>query len=184
LLNVEDWAEIRRQHLAEGIPIKEIARRLGLARHAVHDAVRSSTPPRYERRRAGSAVDAVEPDIRCLLTPHPRMPASIIAERIGWTRGMTVSGSGRRAAPGGPAARPGRAHRVPAGRARPVGPVVPAGRRPGRVARPPVLVGVAGYSHWIVARMNPSRQSHDCSSVILACLVDLGRVPRAGVYDN
>jgi hypothetical protein len=27
---VEDWAEIRRLHRAEGVPIKEIARRLGL----------------------------------------------------------------------------------------------------------------------------------------------------------
>jgi transposase len=55
---------------------------------------------------------------------------------------------------------------------------------PGRVARPPVLVGVAGYSRWIVGRMIPSRESHDLLLGHLACLVDLGRVPRAGVYDN
>ena len=30
---MEDWAEIRRLHRAEGVPIKEIARRLGIARN-------------------------------------------------------------------------------------------------------------------------------------------------------
>lgn len=87
---MEDWAEIRRLHLAEGIPIKEIARRLGLARNTVREAVRSATPPRYERKAAGSAVDAVEADIRRLLARYPRMPATVIVERIGWQRGMTV----------------------------------------------------------------------------------------------
>jgi hypothetical protein len=38
----------------------------------------------------GSAVDAVEPDIRRLLGEHPRVPATEIAERLGWTRGMSV----------------------------------------------------------------------------------------------
>jgi transposase len=188
LLTVEDWAEIRRLHLAEGVPIKEIARRLGLARNTVREAVRSSMPPRYERRSSGSAVDAVEPDIRRLLAAHPRMPATVIAERVGWDRGITVL-------------------RERVAELRPVYlPADPAGRtayRPGelaqwdlwfppadvpigpdRVARPPVLVGVAGYSRWIVARMIPSREAHDLLLGHLACLVDLGRVPRAGVYDN
>ncbi len=70
---MEDWAEIRRLHLAEGIPIKEIARRLGLARNTVREAVRSTTPPKYERRATGSAVDTVEPDIRRLLAAHGTM---------------------------------------------------------------------------------------------------------------
>jgi len=30
MLDVEDWAEIRRLHVAEGMPIKQIARRLGI----------------------------------------------------------------------------------------------------------------------------------------------------------
>lgn len=56
--------------------------------------------------------------------------------------------------------------------------------REGRTARLPVLVGVAGYPRWIVGQMIPSRERHDLLSGHLACLVDLGRVPRAGVYDN
>ena len=35
-------------------------------------------------RRAGSIVDKVEPRIRELLQVYPRMPATVIAERIGW----------------------------------------------------------------------------------------------------
>ena len=42
---MEDWAEIRRLHRAEGLGIKTIARRLGLARNTVRAALRSETPP-------------------------------------------------------------------------------------------------------------------------------------------
>lgn len=38
----------------------------------------------------GSAVDAVEVQIRELLRETPTMPATGIAERIGWERGLTV----------------------------------------------------------------------------------------------
>ena len=36
---MEDWAEIRRLHRAEGMAIKAIARRLGLARNTVRAAL-------------------------------------------------------------------------------------------------------------------------------------------------
>jgi len=35
-------------------------------------------------------VDEVEPRVRELLRVFPTMPATVIAERIGWTRGLTV----------------------------------------------------------------------------------------------
>ena len=35
-------------------------------------------------------VDAVEPQIRALLTEWPTMPATVIAERVGWERSLTV----------------------------------------------------------------------------------------------
>ncbi len=53
-----------------------------------------------------------------------------------------------------------------------------------QVGRPPVIVGVSGYSRWIAARMIPSRQVHDVLGGHLACLIELGGVPRKGVYDN
>ena len=90
MIALEDWAEIRRLHRAEGMPIKEIARRLGLARNTVRAALRAEGPPSRERGPRGSAVDEVESAIRALLAEFPRMPATVIAERIGWTRSLTI----------------------------------------------------------------------------------------------
>jgi transposase len=87
---VEDWAEIRRLHRAEGLAIKLIARTLGISRNTVRAAIASDGPPRYERRPAGSAVDAFEPRIREQLQGCPTMPATVIAERIGWERSIRV----------------------------------------------------------------------------------------------
>ena len=45
VINVEDWAEIRRLNRAERLGIKAIARRLGIARNTVRAALRSDAPP-------------------------------------------------------------------------------------------------------------------------------------------
>ena len=188
MLSMEDWAEIRRLHRAEGVPIKEIARLMGLARNTVRTAVRSDAPPSYERKARGSGVDAHEPAIRRLLAEFPRMPATVIAERIGWTGGRTV-------------------FRERVAELRPIYlPADPCQRtdyRPGELAQwdlwfpepripldhgqeamLPVIVGVSGYSRVIVARMIPTRRVHDILLGHLACLLVLGGVPRKGVYDN
>jgi len=60
VLSVEDWAEIRRLHRAEGLPIKMIARTLGVSRNTVRAALAANGPPRYVRKPAGSAVDAFD----------------------------------------------------------------------------------------------------------------------------
>jgi hypothetical protein len=44
----------------------------------------------FDRKPRPSAVDAVEPEIRGLLAEFPRMPATVIAERIGWNRSLTI----------------------------------------------------------------------------------------------
>ena len=62
MLGVEDWAEIRRLHRAEGLPIKLIARTLGVSRNTVRAALASDEPPRYERPPRPSVVDGVELD--------------------------------------------------------------------------------------------------------------------------
>ena len=60
MIDVDDWAEIRRLHFAENLGIKTIARRLEVSKNTVRLAVRSDGPPRYERQRKGSLVDAFE----------------------------------------------------------------------------------------------------------------------------
>jgi transposase len=79
LIEVEDWAEIRRLPRAEKLGTRTIAKRLGVARNTVREALRSDLPPRYVRRSPGSIVDAVEAKIRELLTDFPEMPATVIA---------------------------------------------------------------------------------------------------------
>jgi transposase len=88
VLSVEDWAEIRRLHRAEGLSIKMISRVMKMSRNTVRAALASGAPPKYQRRPAPSIVDAFEPRIRELLTAFPTMPATVIAERVGWTRGQ------------------------------------------------------------------------------------------------
>ena len=84
MLNVEDWAEIRRLHRAEGVPIKEIARRLGVARNTVRAALGSDGPPRYERARRGSVADTYEPQVRALLRRRYRWVATAHERRPGF----------------------------------------------------------------------------------------------------
>lgn len=90
MIRVEDWAEIRRLRLAEEVPIRVIARTLGVSRNAVRRALACDRPPKYERPPRGSAVDDFEPAIRGLLLATPTMPATVIAERIEWTRSSSI----------------------------------------------------------------------------------------------
>ena len=86
----EDWAEIRRLHKSEQMSIKAIVRKTGLARNTVRAALASDTPPKYARGPARSMLDGYEPRIRALLAEFPSMPATVIAERIGWTNSSSV----------------------------------------------------------------------------------------------
>ena len=91
----EDWAEIRRLHRSEQMSIKAIVRRTGLARNTVRSALASDTPPKYQRGPVGSVVDDFELRIRALLAEFPSMPATVIAERIGWPHSSSVLAAGR-----------------------------------------------------------------------------------------
>jgi transposase len=191
VLSVEDWAEIRRLHRAEGVPVKAIARLLGISRNTVRAAIASDAPPRYERRPAGSVVDAVEPRIRELLAVYPTMPATVIAERIGWDRGLTVLKDRVREL------RPVYLPPDPASRTSYVAgeiaqcdfwfpPVeLPVGfgqaRRPAQL---PVLTMVTGYSRWASAVLIPSRQAEDLFAGWWQLIEGLGAVPRVLVWDG
>lgn len=45
VIDVEQWAEIRRLHNSKGVPIKESSRRLGVARNTVRSALSSAEAP-------------------------------------------------------------------------------------------------------------------------------------------
>jgi transposase len=177
----------RRLHFSGKLGIKTIARRLGLARNTVRAAVRSERPPAYQRHRRGSAVDAVEDEIRQLLRDTPTMPASVIAERIGWERGMTVLRE--RVAELRPACRlPDPCQRT---EYRPGDyaqydlwfPDVDIPVADDEVGRFPVFVGVSCHSQFLAARMIRTRQAHDVLGGHVHCLGRFGATPRTGVYD-
>jgi transposase len=93
LVDVERWAELRREHFVRGVSIKELARRTGLSRNTVRAAVRSSVPPRYERERAGSKLDPFKEEIHELLRRDATMPGQRIRELIaplGFEGGKTI----------------------------------------------------------------------------------------------
>jgi transposase len=85
VLSVEDWAEIRRLYRSEQMPIKAVARVLGCSKNTVKRALAADGPPRYQRAGPGSVVEEVEPWIRELLGAWPWMPATVIAEWVGWS---------------------------------------------------------------------------------------------------
>jgi len=187
-MTVEDWAEIRRLHRVEGMAIKAIARKLRVSRNAVRRALARGAPPKYERPARGSLVDEVEPLIRELLVTCPRMPATVIAERIGWKHSLTVLKDRVRVLrpyylPADPATRTtyDAGSRVQCDLWFP--PVdVPLGA--GQVGSPPVLVMVSGYSRMIFAMMLPSRQAPDLIAGHWALLQSMGAVPGELVWDN
>jgi len=90
VLSVEDWAEIRWLRRAEGMPIKQVARVVGVSKNTVKRAPAADGPLRYQRPPRGSVVDAAEPRIRELLAAWLSMPATVVAERVGWQRSIRV----------------------------------------------------------------------------------------------
>jgi hypothetical protein len=84
VITLEDWALIRRLHYGEKVPKAVIARQLGISRNTVAKALVAESPPKYERPPAGTAFDAVEQQVRALLADAPFMPATVLAERVGW----------------------------------------------------------------------------------------------------
>ena len=185
---MEDWAEIRRLHRAEGVPIKEIARRLGIARNTVRAALRSEGPPQYKRISRGCVADAFEPQIRALLAEWPRMPGPVIAQRIGWPYSMS------------PLKKRLMQLRPEYAGVDPVDRVV---YEPGQIAQCdlwfpetripvaagqervlPVLVMTLGFSRFLTATMIPSRQAGDILSGMWQLISGIGRVTKQLVWDR
>ena len=90
MIILDEWAEIRRLHRSEDLPVKAIARKLGVSKNTVRRALRAQDVLRCRRAPRGSIADAAEPEIREQLRLCPTMPATVVAERIGWDRSITV----------------------------------------------------------------------------------------------
>jgi transposase len=190
-LSGEDWAEIRRLHRAERMPVKVIARVLGCSKNTVKKALAAEGPPAYRRSRIGSVVDAVEPRIRELLQACPTMPATVIAERIEW--GYSIRTLSARVAELRPVyLRPDPASRTSylAGEIAQCDFWFPPIRLPvgfgqtRTAAQLPVLTMITGYARWASGLLLPTRQAGDLYAGWWRLLQQLGAVPRVLVWDG
>ncbi len=187
MISVEDWALIRRL-IADGVPQRQAARDLGIGRSTIERALASDRPPRYARPSVSTAFTPFEPLVRQLLIATPDMPATVLAERVGWTGSITwFRDNVRRLRP---------QHR----------PIDPADRlmwSPGDAAQCdlwfppkkipledgttkvlPVLVITVAHSRFMLARMIPTRHTQDLLLGMWELLAQLGRVPRRLIWDN
>jgi len=173
------------------MPIKVIARVLGCSKNTVKSALAAERPPKYSRRSVVSIVDEVEPRIRELLAAYPTMPATVIAERVGWSRSIRTL-SGRVAE-----LRPVYLPPDPAGRTSYVAGEIgqhdfwfpdielPVGCGQTRTATQlPVLTMISGYSRWLSAVLIPTRTAEDLFTGWWEHLQSLGAVPRVLVWDG
>jgi transposase len=191
VLGVEDWAEIRRLRRAEGMPIAQVARVMGVSRNTVKAALASDGPPKYERAAKETLADVFEPRIRELLKAYPSMPATVIGERIEWPYSIrTLSGRVAELRPAYVPPDPASRTSYVAGEIAqcdfwfpPV--MVPVGFGQVRAAKQlPVLTMVTGYSRWLSAVLVPSRHAEDLFAGWQQLIEGLGAVPRVLVWDG
>lgn len=173
---------------AEGVPKARIAARLGISRTTVVKAVASDAPPKYVRTSAATSFAPFEAKVRQLLEGDAELPATVLAERVGWTGSITwFRENVKRLRP---------EHRK----------IDPADRlvwEPGDAAQCdlwfpprkipledgtsrllPVLVITAAHSRFIAGRMIPTRKTEDLLLGSWELIAGLGRVPRRLIWDN
>lgn len=184
---MEDWALIRRL-AAEGVPKARIAQRLGISRTTVIKAVGSDAPPRYERSPGPSSFTVFEPRVRALLAEVPDMPATVLAERVGWTGSIRwFRDNVKRLRPEHRPIDPADRISWAAGDAAQCDLWFPPRKIPledGSIKLLPVLVITATYSRFVTGRMIPTRKTEDLLLGSWELIQQLGRVPRRLIWDN
>lgn len=188
MITLDDWATIRHRYANEKISKRELAKQLGISRGTVDRALAAETAPRYERKPAGSSFDAFEREVRRLLAGTPTMPATVLAERVGWSGSSSlfrakVAVIRPEYAPADPADRlvhaPGKA--VQCDLWFPHEPL-PLGY--GQEGKPPVLVMTSTYSGFVQARMIPTRTTEDLLGGMWELIREADAVPARLVWDN
>lgn len=184
---MEDWALIRRL-VADGVPQRRVAKDLGVGRSTVARALASDRPPKYERPAVPTSFTPFEPGVRQLLKDTPDMPATVIAERVGWTGSVTwFRDNVRRLRPEHRPVDPSDRLRWLPGDAAQCDLWFPPKKIPledGSKVLLPVLVITAAHSRFMVGRMIPTRHTADLLLGMWVLLQQLGRVPRRLIWDN
>jgi transposase len=191
VLDVERWAELRREHFVRGVGIKELARRYGIDRNTVRRAVRSEVAPRYQRPPGASKLDPFREEIHELLRQDPRLPGVRVRELIeplGFVGGKTIVDdylreirplflkprSFQRTV-----YRPGEVCQFDLWHTTEP---VPVGH--GQARQGYVVIAALGYSRVGVGALVFSRQAADVLWGVARCLWSLGALPRVLVWDR
>ena len=188
MITLDVWAQIRHRYATEKISKRELAKQLGVSRGTVDRALEAERPPKYERKPGGSSFDAYAPQVRAFLVRTPTMPASVLAERVGWTGSASlfrdkVRGLRPEYMPADPVDRlvhePGQAMQCDLWF-----PHEPLPLGHGQEGKPPVLVMTSAFSGYIQARMLPTRTTFDLLGGMWSLLQAAGAVPKQLVWDN
>jgi hypothetical protein len=178
-----------RRLVKDGVPKSRIAERLGISRTTVVKAAASDAPPRYERKPgASTSFTPYEQRVRDLLKDTPDMPATVLAERVGWEGSIRwFRENVRRLRP--EVARPDPADRLSwaPGDAAQCDLWFPPRKIPledGSRVLLPVLVITAAHSRYMTGRMIPTRKTQDLLLGSSELIQQLGRVPRRLIWDN
>jgi len=184
---LEDWALIRRL-AAEGEPKAKIAARLGISRPTVIKAVASESPPRYERSAGPTSFTPFEARVRELLVETPTMPATVLAERVGWEGSIRwFRDNVKRLRPEQQRIDPADRLEWAAGDAAQCDLWFPPEKIPledGTAKLLPVLVITLAHSRFVTGRMIPTRKTEDLLLGSWDLIEQLGRVPRRLIWDN
>ena len=161
---------------------------MGIGRATVDRAVASDRPPKYERPPVVPSFTPFEARVRALLAEHPEMPASVIAERVGW------GGSERWFRQNVAGLRPDYRRIDPCDRivwspgdAAQCDLWFPPRKIPledGTARLLPTLVMTCAHSRFTLGRMIPTRKTEDLLLGMWELLGQLGRVPRRLIWDN
>ena len=159
-----------------------------MSRGTVDRALETDRQPKYQRAATGSSFDAYAAQVRVLLAATPRMAATTLAERVGWSGSGSVFRDKVAAirpeyVPPDPADRlvhePGK--QVQCDLWFPHEPL-PLGH--GQEGMPPVLVMTSTFSGFFQALMLPSRTTSDLLGGMWSLLQVAGAVPPRLLWDN
>ena len=151
-------------------------------------ALACDRPPKYERPAVPTSFTPFEPLVAQLLAATPDMPATVLAERVGWEGSITwFRDNVRRLRPQHVPVDPcDRLTWLP-GDAAQCDLWFPPYKIPledGTKALLPVLVITCAHSRFMVAVMIPTRHTQDLLLGMWELLTQLGRVPRRLIWDN
>jgi transposase len=192
VVGVEQWAWLRREHFVAGKSIKRLVRETGLSKNTVRRALRSETPPRYQRAPRRGVLEPFKPEIHRLLKEDPKLPGVRVRELLeplGCAAGKTVVDDYLRevrplfARPvrtfQRTVYRPGELCQFDVWQPRDE---VPVGH--GQTRRGWVVVACLGYSRAGAGVLVFSKETEDLLAGIAGCLERLGALPRELVWDR